>query len=153
TAAILTGAALSYLLADPRLAFASAAAFGAAELADMLVYAPLRRRGLLLAVFASNAVGLGVDSWLFLQLAFGDLQYLPGQILAKTYMTILAAIVLAVIVRHRMRSNPPVVGEPCHCTTLERALCGHCRHDLCEDCKQCTGAGHERHECIALTVS
>ncbi|GGS96634.1 VUT family protein [Streptomyces violaceus] len=148
--AIAIGTGLSYWLADPRFAFASAVAFAVAELADMLVYSPLRRRGLLLAVAASNAVGLVVDSWLFLKLAFDDLTFLPGQILAKTYMTVAAALVLWLIVRHRTRKNPPVVGDPCGCTVLQRGLCGHCAHDRCEDCKQCAGAGHPVHECQAL---
>lgn len=100
-AAIAAGAGLSYLLASPALATASAAAFGAAELADMAVYEPLRRRGLLVAVLASNAVGLVVDSWLFLHLAFGNLAFLPGQIVAKTEMTLLAVAVLWAIARSR----------------------------------------------------
>jgi hypothetical protein len=100
-AAIAAGIVLSYLLATPALATASAAAFGVAELADMAVYTPLRRKGLLTAVAASNAVGLVVDSWLFLHLAFGNLQFLPGQIVAKTEMTILAVLVLAAIARYR----------------------------------------------------
>lgn len=147
--AICVGTGLSYLLADPKVAVASAVAFGVAELADMGVYAPLRRRGLILAVLASNAVGLLVDSWLFLKLAFGDLGFLPGQILAKTYMTLLAVVVLAWIVRRRERRNPAPVGDPCGCTVLQRALCGHCAHDRCNDCKQCAGAGHA-HACKAL---
>lgn len=148
-AAIGIGTGLSYLLADPRFAVASAVAFAVAELADTLVYTPLRRRGLIVAVFASNAVGLVVDSWLFLQLAFGDLTFLPGQILAKTYMTIAGAVVLGMLVHWRAQSNPTPVGEPCQCSTIQLALCGHCAHDRCQDCKQCAGAGHI-HDCRAL---
>lgn len=100
-AAIAAGAMLSYLLAAPALATASAAAFGVAELADMAVYTPLRRRGLTVAVLASNAVGLVVDSLLFLHLAFGSLAFLPGQIVAKAEMTLLAVAVLWAIDRYR----------------------------------------------------
>jgi uncharacterized PurR-regulated membrane protein YhhQ (DUF165 family) len=100
-AAIAVGAGLSYLLAAPALATASAVAFGVAELADMAVYGPLRRKGLLAAVLASNAVGLVVDSWLFLHLAFGSQAFLPGQIVAKTEMTLLAVAVLWAIARAR----------------------------------------------------
>jgi uncharacterized PurR-regulated membrane protein YhhQ (DUF165 family) len=146
--AIVVGTSLSYLLADPTVAVASAVAFGVAELADMLVYTPLRRRGLLLAVLASNVVGLLVDSWLFLWLAFGDLTFLPGQILAKTYMTLLAALVLAWLVRRRMKGNPSEF-EECGCTITQRLLCGHCQHDRCEDCGTCAGVGHP-HACKAL---
>ncbi|GHJ34279.1 hypothetical protein TPA0910_87120 [Streptomyces hygroscopicus subsp. sporocinereus] len=100
-AAIAAGTVLSYLLADPALATASAVAFGVAELADMAVYTPLRRRGLLVAVAASNAVGLVVDSVLFLHLAFGSLAFLPGQIVAKAEMTLLALLALWAIARYR----------------------------------------------------
>lgn len=103
-AAIVVGAALSYLVASPALATASAAAFLVAELADMAVYGPLRKRGLLWAVAGSNAVGLIVDSVLFLWLAFGSLAFLPGQILAKAYMTLAAVAVIAVIQRRRAQA-------------------------------------------------
>ncbi|MBY8879579.1 VUT family protein [Actinacidiphila acidipaludis] len=101
-AAIAIGTVLSYLLADPSLATASAVAFAVAETMDFVVYEPLRRRGLLVAILASNAVGLLVDSLLFLHLAFGSLNYLPGQILGKTWMTVVAVIVLALL-RRRYR--------------------------------------------------
>lgn len=89
-AAILAGAALSALLAPPALVLASAAAFLLSETADLLVYTPLQRRNLVLAVLASGAVGLVVDSVFFLGIAFGDLAYLPGQVLGKLWMVLLA---------------------------------------------------------------
>jgi uncharacterized PurR-regulated membrane protein YhhQ (DUF165 family) len=67
---IVIGAGLSAWV-SPRLAFASGAAFLLSELLDLAVYAPLRRRGWLTAVVASNVVGLTVDSLVFLWLAFG----------------------------------------------------------------------------------
>lgn len=151
-AAITIGTVLSYLLADPRLAAASAIAFGLAEMADYFIYTPLRRRGLLLALAASNLVGLAVDSLLFLQIAFGNLGFLWGQIVAKTEMTLLAALVLACLVYRRQRATPPAPAgiESCACTVVQRALCGHCRHDRCHDCGACTGAGHGVHECLVL---
>jgi uncharacterized PurR-regulated membrane protein YhhQ (DUF165 family) len=99
--AIAVGAALSWWLADPALAVASAAAFAVAESMDFAVYEPLRQRGLPLAMLASNAVGLLVDSLIFLWLAFGSLAYLPGQLLGKTWMTLAAVAVIAVIARRR----------------------------------------------------
>lgn len=72
-AAIAVGAAVSIAVAPPALAAASAVAFAPSELADMAVYTPLRERRWLLAVAASNAVGLVVDSVLFLAVAFGSL--------------------------------------------------------------------------------
>lgn len=93
--AIAAGAALSFVVASPALALASAAAFGLSELADLLVYAPLRRHRWLLAVGLSNTVGLVVDSALFLTLAFGSLTFLPGQLVGKAWMTLLAVALLA----------------------------------------------------------
>lgn len=88
-AAILAGAALSWSV-SPVFAGSSAAAFLFSEVADLLVYTPLRDRGWLVAVAASNTAGLIVDSALFLWLAFGSLQFLEGQIVGKAWMTLLA---------------------------------------------------------------
>lgn len=96
-AAILAGAALSWWISSPALATASAVAFLVSELADFAVYTPLRERRWLTAVAASNAVGLVVDSVLFLWLAFGSLQFLTGQIVGKAWMTLAAIGVLAVV--------------------------------------------------------
>lgn len=94
---IAAGTALSYILASPKLALASAAAFGLSELLDWVIYTPLRRQGALLALAASNVVGLVVDSLVFLWIAFGALTFLPGQIVGKLWMTLLALVVLWVI--------------------------------------------------------
>ena len=91
--AVVAGAALSALL-SPALALASGAAFLVSELADLAVYTPLRRRGLLGAVAASNAVGLVVDSALFLALAGFPLALLPGLVLGKVWATLLALLLL-----------------------------------------------------------
>jgi len=96
-AAIVAGTAVSVAVAGPGLALAAGAAFLLSELADLAVYTPLRRRRWLLAVGLSNAVGLVVDSALFLWLAFGSLAFLPGQIVGKAYMTVAALIVLAAV--------------------------------------------------------
>lgn len=97
-AAILIGAALSALL-SPQLALASGAAFLFSEFADFFVYTPLRERHWLGAVAASNVVGLVADSVLFLWLAFGSLDYLPGQVVGKAWMTVIAVLFLAVVRR------------------------------------------------------
>lgn len=99
--AIAVGTVVSYFLADPALAAASAAAFAVAETMDFVVYEPLRKRGLLIAMLASNAVGLLADSLLFLRLAFGSFEYLPGQILGKAWMTLAALAVLSVLRRRK----------------------------------------------------
>ncbi len=89
-AAVLLGAALSAFLAPPALVIASAAAFLLSEFADLAVYTPLQRRGLVRAVLVSSAVGLVVDSIVFLWLAFGSLDFLAGQVVGKAWMVLLA---------------------------------------------------------------
>lgn len=97
-AAILVGAALSYVVA-PSFAFASAAAFLVSEALDFAVYTPLVDHGrVVLAVALSNTVGLLIDTFVFLQLAFHSLDFWQGQVIGKTWMTVLA---LAVIVPAR----------------------------------------------------
>lgn len=99
---ILVGSALSYWLGagatipggHVSLALASGLAFLVSELSDLSVYEPLRKRGWLPAVLASNVVGLVVDSALFLWLAFGSLAFFWGQCVGKAWMTLLAIVVL-----------------------------------------------------------
>ena len=86
--AILVGAGLSALVAPPALVLASAVAFLISEAADLAVYTPLQRRGLVAAVAASSLVGLVVDSVVFLSLAFGSLDYLAGQVVGKLWMVL-----------------------------------------------------------------
>ncbi len=89
-AAIIAGAALSAFIAPPALVIASGVAFLLSELADLAVYTPLQRRRLVLAVIASSTVGLIVDSAVFLYLAFGSLEFLPGQVIGKAWMVVFA---------------------------------------------------------------
>lgn len=103
-AAIGVGAVLSWWLADPALAVASTAAFLVAESMDFAVYEPLRQRGLLVAMVASNVVGMAADSLIFLHLAFGNFDYLAGQLLGKAWMTVAAVLLLSAIRRHRARA-------------------------------------------------
>ena len=91
--AVLAGTALSMLVAPQTLVIASGAAFLLSELADFAVFTPLQRRGLVLAVVASSMLGLVVDSVVFLNLAFGSLDHLGGQIVGKTW-AVLASIPL-----------------------------------------------------------
>jgi uncharacterized PurR-regulated membrane protein YhhQ (DUF165 family) len=86
---------LSALFAPRELVAASAAAFLISETADLLVYTPLQRRGLVLAVMASSAVGLVIDSLVFLYLAFGSLAFLEGQVIGKGWMVLLSLPVIA----------------------------------------------------------
>jgi queuosine precursor transporter len=89
--AILLGGVASWLFAPPMLVLASVSAFLLAELFDLLVYTPLRKRQLAVAVIASGAVGAFVDSAVFLWAAFGSLDFIAGQVLGKLWMSLAAA--------------------------------------------------------------
>ena len=91
---IALGGLLSMLVAPPALAVASVAAFMLAELADMAVYAPLRRRRLVLAVLLSGLVGSIIDSAAFLLIAFGNVDFTAGQVVGKMWMSALAVPVI-----------------------------------------------------------
>ena len=65
-------------------------AFLFSELADFGVYTPLRKRFWLWAMIPSNLVGTVLDSVIFLALAFGSLEFLAGQVVGKTWVTLLA---------------------------------------------------------------
>lgn len=88
--AIAIGTGLSALIAPAALVLASGVAFLLSELADFAVYTPLQQRRLTLAVVASSTVGLVVDSFVFLMLAFGSLAFLPGQIVGKAWGVLIA---------------------------------------------------------------
>lgn len=89
-AAVAVGAILSWWLEDVgKIALASGIAFAASETADALVYEPLRKRWAT-AVLASGAMGLVVDSAVFLWIAFGSLAYIDGQIVGKLVATFVA---------------------------------------------------------------
>lgn len=98
--AIGIGGILSALFAAPPLLLASVLAFVLAELADLVVYAPLRERRLWLAVVLSGLAGSVIDSAVFLWVAFGSLDYVAGQVLGKMWMS-LAAIPLIWLYRSR----------------------------------------------------
>lgn len=113
-ACIAAGAVLSLLIeanatipgGHVQIAVASCVAFALSELADLSVYEPLRERGWVPAVLASNAVGIVVDSALFLWLAFGSLALIDGQLVGKAWMT-LAAIPVVYGLR-RLPGRPAV---------------------------------------------
>lgn len=96
--AILAGAAISYLVASPAIAVASGGAFLLSEALDFAVYTPLRERGqVVMAVLASNTVGLLVDTLVFLALAnLLTPSLFAGQVLGKLYIGAGAALVVYV---------------------------------------------------------
>lgn len=103
-ASIAVAALLSYVVADPFIATASAAAFLFSETADTLVYTPLRRRGYLRAALASNVIGSLVDSFAFLLIAGFPLSALTGQMVAK--VTITALVVVGVVIGRAVLRQP-----------------------------------------------
>lgn len=92
--AIACGVILSILVAPPALVLASAAAFAIAELLDLGVYTPLRKRNLAGAVLVSGIVGAIADSTIFLWIAFGSLDFIAGQLVGKLWTTLIAAGIL-----------------------------------------------------------
>lgn len=85
-AAVASGALLSAIF-SPSLAVASGVAFALAEVADWLVYTPLRHAGRTRAAIASNLVGSIVDSLLFLMLAGFPLDGWSTQTIVKVATT------------------------------------------------------------------
>ena len=100
-AVIAAGAVLSFLVADPFIALASAVAFLVSEVADLAVYTPLRRKGYVRAAVASNTVGAFVDTVLFLAVAgFPIREAIAGQMVGKVAVT---ALVVALVMAARGR--------------------------------------------------
>ena len=93
------------MFAPPSLVIASTLAFLLSEIADLGVYTPLARRGLVVAVVASSFVGLVVDSIVFLWLAFGSLEFLAGQVVGKAWMVLLSIPFVAWLRRRDERTG------------------------------------------------
>lgn len=109
---IVVGTAVSFILAEPAIAVASAAAFGLAELFDFLVYTPIRERATFgdrrwaVAVVASNIVGALTDTVVFLGIAFGLDAIGPallGQMVGKSWAT-LAYLVIGALAAFAYRT-------------------------------------------------
>lgn len=112
-AAVLIGGVIAALIASPVLAVASVVAFLIAEMADLLVFTGLRRRGLVLASVASSVVGLLLDSLIFVQIAFGNPAYIVGQSIGKAWMVLAALPLLIAIQRTRRRSASTLISGCC----------------------------------------
>lgn len=133
--AIGIGVALSYLI-NPALATASAVAFALGELADFAVFTPLAAKSnatyvarayrmgkhvpmydqrwsvyrpgwLIAAVVASGVVGGIIDTFVFLQLAFGSTDFWQGQLIGKTAMSLLGGAVIWTV--HALSVRLPAV--------------------------------------------
>lgn len=94
-AVIALGAVLSFAVAAPFIALASAVAFLTSETADFLIYTPLRERGYIRAAVASNVAGSIVDTLVFLAVAgFSIREAFAGQMIGK--LTVTLAVVFVV---------------------------------------------------------
>ena len=101
-AAIVAGSILSFAVADPAIALASAVAFLLAELLNFAVYTPIRERARFgdkrwaVAVASSNLVGAVVDTAVFIGIAFGASAIVPamaGQLVGKAWATVLYLLI------------------------------------------------------------
>jgi uncharacterized PurR-regulated membrane protein YhhQ (DUF165 family) len=103
-AALGVGIAASLLLGDGRIAVASAVAFALAELIDLAVYAPLRRRQWHTAVFASNTAGAVVDTLVFLAIAGFPITWatVGGQLLVKAIWVTVGFLAVAEVLRRAL---------------------------------------------------
>lgn len=90
---LVIGAVVSYAVASPAVATASAVAFAISEFIDFLVFTWLAPRWTR-AVLLGGIAGALLDSVLFLQIAFGSIALLPGQVLGKAYGVIAASLVI-----------------------------------------------------------
>lgn len=95
---IAAGLVASYFLA-PSLAIASAVAFGISELFDFAAYTKVRPYSIPAAVAISGLVGSVADSFVFLRMAFGSVEFWQGQVIGKLAMSVLAAAAILVIGR------------------------------------------------------
>lgn len=108
--AMLGGAMVSVVIAVQDVVVASAAAFLLGELADLLSFTLLQRRGLVLAVVVSSFVGLIVDSAVFIHMAFESLEHLPSLIVGKTWGVLLSIPFVQLLRRYMPPIAPPIVG-------------------------------------------
>lgn len=91
--ALAAGAVVSYGVADAHIATASVAAFAVSELADFALFTWIAPRWAR-AVFVGGIAGAVLDSAVFLQIAFGSLSFMPGQVLGKAYGIALATVLI-----------------------------------------------------------
>lgn len=107
---IALGAVISYAVSDPHIATASAVAVLLSELADMVIYRPLRNHGMKpLGVAISNTVGAFVDSVVFLYLAgFFAWSAVTGQVVGKVAWATLIPLGVIYAVRSARSSRVAV---------------------------------------------
>jgi len=106
-ALMLLGIGISWWLATPALAVASAAAFAISETTDMAIYTPLRKHGWSVAALCAAAVSGIVDTVVFLRVAGFPLTWgtVTGQVLVKFGVSAVA-VVGAGVIRHAVLLQP-----------------------------------------------
>lgn len=94
---MLIGCVLSWRLASPQIAVASAVAFTLSESVDMAVYSPLRSHGWSRAVMAASMVAAVADTFIFLWIAGFPLttDSVAGQLVVKIGISWLVATIVA----------------------------------------------------------
>jgi uncharacterized PurR-regulated membrane protein YhhQ (DUF165 family) len=75
-----------------RIAIASIVAFTVSETVEALIFTPIRKVSLTIGVGLSAVVGVALDSWIFLTIAFSSLAFFWGQFWGKMFMVILGVI-------------------------------------------------------------
>lgn len=106
------GLTLSLVLAAPEVAWASAAAFLVSFVIDTVVFSLVARRmaSLAVAVLVSGVISLVPDTLVFCYLA-GFPEFIPGQLLGKTYGTLAYAALLAMMPARRDQRSSAVRSE------------------------------------------
>ena len=89
-AAIVVGAVVSWWVSSPAIAVASGVTFLVAESVDFIIFTPLQRRSFAVAVVVSGLFALTVTSALFLHLAHLPMAGLPGLVVGKVWVILLA---------------------------------------------------------------
>lgn len=79
-----------------KIAVASVVAFTVSETVEAAVFTPIRRKNLALGVGLSGTVGLVLDSYIFLTIAFGSLAFFWGQFWGKFEMVAVGVALTAV---------------------------------------------------------
>jgi uncharacterized PurR-regulated membrane protein YhhQ (DUF165 family) len=99
------------VLADTwRIVLASLAAFAVSETVDNTLGAWMRDRFPdAVRVLGTNAVSAPLDSVVFLWLAFGSLEFLEGQIVAKLAATIVLGLPAVLLLRRFVRPHQPSI--------------------------------------------
>lgn len=101
-AGIAVGIILSWFLASPVLAVASAAAFAVAELADLAVFTWIRPKGFVRAAGISNVVSAPLDTFVFLLIAGFPItfQTFAGQMVGKLLWAAAVPLGIYIAVRY-----------------------------------------------------